>query len=195
MPLYTIHHYQPALDQRSQVKSHCHIHTVGSEITDEFSLSIWCTIHRLLPSTHPFSFTHSLQIHLQTSLITASKCISRLSRLWAVSLHNHGFQVHLQTRSIAASKWISKLAQLWPTSACRNPLRYNPELYLQGQLITVSNYISKYAQLPHPSASLNSLCHSLGVYPWVHSILIFRPTSICSQVLFAGSPDIPCVNW
>jgi len=95
------------------------------------------------PNTPPISLHQGLQVHLQTRSITASKCISKLARLWPTislehvlyvrtimalkciykvtwlqppSSHNHGLQVHLQTRLITACKCVSKLAQSQPPS-------------------------------------------------------------------------------
>jgi len=60
-------------------------------------------------SASPNSLEHGLQLHLQTHLITASKCISP-------NLLNHSLQLYLQIRSITTSKWISKLAPSRPRS-------------------------------------------------------------------------------
>jgi len=171
------------------------------------------------PSVSPNSLDYGLQVHLQTGSITASKlarswppsaypqtrsitafkCISKLARLQPSSSHDHGLQVDLQPRSITASEF----ARSWP-----------PSTYLQTRSITASKCISKLARLQPPSSHdhglqvhlhtrlitaskcISKLARSQpGVYLWVHSIVIFRRTSNCSQAPPAASPDIPCVDW
>jgi hypothetical protein len=46
-------------------------------------------------------------VHLQTHLIAAFNCISKLARLRPPSSHNHGLQAHLQMLSNTASKYIN----------------------------------------------------------------------------------------
>jgi hypothetical protein len=99
------------------------------------------------PSTHPISINHGLQVHLQTRLITASKCISEL--------HDRGLQMHLQTRSIvaskcisefnltSASKCISKLARLRPPSVSQSSLNHGLPVHLQTPSRTASKCISE----------------------------------------------------
>jgi len=128
MPPYTIDCHRPACHESSKVKSTCHMPTFASQLTDDLSLSTWCTIHRPRPSTRPISLDHrlrsvsppsleyGLQVHLQSCSISASQCISKLARLRPSCSHDHGLQVHLQTRSIVASNCISKLTRLRPTS-------------------------------------------------------------------------------
>jgi hypothetical protein len=122
--------------------------------------------------------------------LTASQYSSKLARLRHPSSHDHDLKVHLHTRSITASKFISKLARSRPRSASPNSLNRG----LQSRSITASNCISKLARSRPPSASPNSLDHGPGMYPCVHSIVIFRRTSNCSQAPPAASPDIPCVD-
>jgi len=62
------------------------------------------------PSPSLSSLERSLQLHLQTRSITASKCISEFTR-------SLGLQVHLQTRWIAASKCISEFTRSQSPSA------------------------------------------------------------------------------
>jgi len=92
---------------------------------------------------------------------------------------HHGVQLFLQTRTIMVCKFV----QSWPPSASPNSLDYGRQVH-----------ISKPARSWPPSGSSTSLNHGLGVYLWVHSIVIFRHTSNCSQALPAASPDIPCVD-
>jgi len=69
------------------------------------------------PCTPPISLDHGLQVHIQTSSITASKCISKLAQSQPPSVfpnsHDYGHQVYLQTHTITAFKCISKLARSW----------------------------------------------------------------------------------
>jgi len=81
---------------------------------------------------------HSLQVHLQTCSITASKCISKL--------HDLSLQMHLQTRSItaskcisefnliSASKYISELARSRTSSASLSSLDLSLQVHLLVEL-------------------------------------------------------------
>jgi len=89
------------------------------------------------PSASPNSLDYGLQVHHQTHLITAFKCISELTPFRPPGSHNHGLQVHLQTSSITASKWISKLAKLQPASVRPNWLDYGRRVHIQVHSITV----------------------------------------------------------
>jgi len=141
---------------------------------------------------------HGLQVHFQTSSITASRCI--------YELHDRGHQMHLQTHSIAAFKCISefnlilackcfsKLARLRPPSASLSSLDHGLTVHLQTRSITASKCISKLTSFGPPSPSPNSLDHGLRVYLWILSIVIFRGMSNCSQAPPAASPDIPRVD-
>ena len=127
--------------------------------------------------------TERLLVLIQSCLIMPSRCISTLA--WSrspsaspISL-DHGLQVDHQTRSITGCKF----AQSWTRNA-----------YLQHCMITASKCISKLAWLPPLSASPKSLNHGLGVYLWVHLIVIFKHTSNFSQAPTAASPDIACVD-
>ena len=113
--------------------------------------------NRLPPSTRPISLDHGLQMYLQTRSITASKCISKLTRsrppsvspdsldyglqvhLW---VHYLGVQVQLQTRSITASKCITELTRPRPPSASPNSLDPGLKVHLWVQSISVSKCIS-----------------------------------------------------
>jgi len=157
-------------------------HSHGYEVTNR-SIESRRAVHRPPPSTHQISLDHGLQVYLHTRSITASKCISKLARSRPPSASpnslDHGPQVYLQTRSITACKF----ARSWPPSA-----------YLHTRSITASKCISKLARLPPPSASPKSLDHGLGVYLWVHLIVIFRRTLNSCQAPPAASPDIACVD-
>jgi len=150
------------------------------------------------PRASPNSLDHSLQVHLHTRSITASKCISNYARLQppSASLNSldSGLGADLWVHLIMASKFISKYARLPPASASRNSHDYGLQEHLQTGSITASQCVSEYARSRPPSASLNSRNHGHRVYIWVHSIIIFRRTSTCSQGPPAASPDIPCVD-
>jgi len=148
-------------------------------------------MNRVSAAVVPRSWTYRLQIDrllvlLQSRLIMASKCISKLTRSRPLSAipHSldHGLQVHLQTLSIAASKCISKLTQSQPPSASPKSLDHGFQLHLQTRSIAASKCISKLAQSQPPSASSNSLNPGLRVYLWVHSIVIFRRTSNLGKI-------------
>jgi hypothetical protein len=106
-----------------------------------------------------------LEMHLQTrsiatskcmsefNLISASNCISKLTRLRPRSASlssrppspspnslDHGLQVHPPTRSISDSKCISKHARLRPP----NSVDHGLEVYLQTRSITILECISQF---------------------------------------------------
>jgi len=132
--------------------------------------------------------------HLACRPSTGSKYSSKVAWLRPPSSHNHGLQVHLQTRSIMASKCISKLARSRPPSASPNSLAYGLQVHLETRLITPSQCLCKYGRLLPTSASPNWLDHGVEVYLWVHSIVIFRHVSNCSQAPPTASPDSLCVD-
>jgi len=103
------------------------------------------------------------KVRLQPRLMTASKCISKLTRSQSRSASlfslDQVLQVYLQTSSITACKCISKLASLRTSSLHHHRL----EVHFQTHSMAVSKCISNYACLPPPSASLKSLDHGLGV--------------------------------
>jgi len=109
------------------------------------------------PSSPPILLDHSLQVHLETRLITASKCISKLARLRPPNPLNHCLEVHLQTRSTTASKCISNYAWLRPPSSHDHGL----QVHLQTRSITASKCIPQLARSQPPSVSLNS--HDSGL--------------------------------
>jgi len=81
------------------------------------------------PSASPNSVDHSLQVHLQTVSITATKCISKLARLRPPSSHDHGLQMHLWVHSILASKCISEFTRSRPPSAYLNSLDHGLQVH------------------------------------------------------------------
>jgi len=60
------------------------------------------------PSISLSTLDFDLHVQVQTRLIPASECISKLAPLGSPCLHDHDLQVHLQTHSITASKYIFK---------------------------------------------------------------------------------------
>jgi len=147
-------------------------------------------IDRLL-STPPMSLDHGLQVHPQTRLIRASKCISKLARSQPPSASPKSLDHGFQTCSIAASKCISKHTGAPPPSASPNSLNHVLQVHLQTRLIAASQCISTFAQSRPPSAFPNSLDHGLGVYPWVHLIVLFRRTSKLGKIV----SEIHIMRW
>jgi len=150
------------------------------------------------PSTPPISIEYGLLVHLQTLLITASKCISDFPDL--------GLQVHLQIRSITASKCISEvvargLPLLLQTrsitaSKCITEFHFTMafkcitellevglHMHLQTRLIMASKCISKLAWSWPRSASLSSTWARLQVHLWVTRS---RPPNASPNVLNLG---------
>jgi len=116
--------------------------------------------HSWPPRSPPNSHNHGLNVHLQTCLITSSKCISKLawSRPPSASPNSLDFslQVYVQTRSISASRCISNLARLHLPCSHDHGL----QLHLQTWLITASKCMSKLAWVQPP----NSLDHGVRVH-------------------------------
>jgi len=145
---YTIYRHQPSSpwELRGKVTlSHSH----SCELTNWWIVSqhparhLWtatkysCNLARWQPpSASPNPLDHDLQVHLQTSLITASK-------------------VHPETSSITASKYISKLTQLLPP--IHTVMASTPSAYLQTHLSRASKCMSNLAQSRPRSISLSSL--------------------------------------
>jgi hypothetical protein len=128
VPPYTIDRHQPAVHESSKVKSHGHIPRVARYLTDEQSHSTRCAVHQPPLGTRP----NSLDYGLQVCSITASKRISKHTRLWLPNSIEHGRQAYLQPRSIAAMK----LARSQPTSVSPNSIDYG----LQTPSITASKF-------------------------------------------------------
>jgi len=113
------------------------------------------------------------QVVIQSRLIMASKCISKLARSRPPSSHDLGLQVHLQTRSITACKF----TRSWPPSASPNSLDYS----LQVSTIMVSKWHnSKLAHSRPRSVSPNWLDYGLQVR-----------TSMASKCIFKLAPSRP----
>jgi hypothetical protein len=178
------------LHESSKVKSPCHIRTVASYLTDEKSPSTQSAIHRLPPSTRPNSLDYGLQVHLQTSSIAASKCISKVARsrppIASPILLDRGLQVHLQTRSSTASKCISKLARLQHPSSRDHGL----QVHLHTRLITASKCISKLARSRPSSVSLNSPDYGLQAHLQTRSITASECIYEFTRSSFSGAPRI-----
>jgi len=109
-------------------------------------------------------------VHLQTRSITASKCISRLARLWPASVSPNLLNYTLQVRMSMASKCISKLARSWPPSASLSSLNLSIQVHIQTRSITAFKCISEFTRSTSPSASLSSLNLSLQVHIQTRSI-------------------------
>ena len=155
------------------------LHSHGCELTNwwiEHQYQAWhpLTAFKLArlwpPRASPNLLDYSLQVHLSYAIL-ASKCISILARSRPPGASPYLLDHRLQVRMIMASKFVSEL----------------PDFGLQVHLQTLSITASKYA-------SLCSHDNNLQAYLWGHSIIIFWPTSNCSQAPPAAGPDIPCVN-
>jgi len=131
---------------------------------------------------------YSLQVYLQTLSISATQCISQLSRWQPPSLHNHDLQVHLQTCLIPASKCFSKLTQLPPPSVPLISHHYG----LQVRTIIASKCISKLSGSRPPNASLSSLDLSVHVHLQIHLITATKHIFNKRLVLYgeAGVNDV-----
>jgi len=135
------------------------------------------------PSTTPISLDHSLQVHLETRLVTGSECIFKLDRSRPPSVSPDSLDMackfarswppssYLQTRWITASKCISILAWLRPAG-----------LHDHGLQV----HISKLAQSRPPSVSPDSLNHCL----LIRSIM----ASKCISKLARSRPPRKCIS-
>jgi len=184
MPPSTIDCDQPALHENSSnIKSPRHIPSVASYCN-------WLMYRVSAPGSPPID---PLQVLLQSCLIMASKCISKLAPSRPPNSHDYSLQVHLQTRSITACKciskltrlwtssaslsllnpglWVlSKLARLWPPSASPCLLNLGFQVHLQIRSIRASNCISEFTQSRPPRASPNLLDNSLQLHLRGHFI-------------------------
>jgi hypothetical protein len=98
-------------------------------------------------------------VHHQTRSITASQCISKLTRLQPPRSHDHGIQVHLQTCSITASKCIFKLARLQPPTSHN----HGRQVHLQPYSITASpEYILNDGQCMYRNPRLTVVDRVMG---------------------------------
>jgi len=209
---YSIHRVQHTLstaytqDWLPSLQSHDY------ELTTECSFSFWrASLQDQPPSASSqselkrnvtFSHSHGCVLtnwwkeyqHLARRPSTVSKYMSKLARLQPPSLHNHGLQVRLHSRSIRASEFISKFTWTRPSNLLDYSLQVRMIMACQVHLQTRSITASKFPRSWPPNASPNLLNQGLQVNIWVHSIVIFRRPSNCSQALPAASPDIPCVD-
>ena len=138
-----------------------------------------------LPHSHGCQLTNRWieSQHPAHCLSTATKYSSNHVRSWPPSVSPNLLDYSLQVCMIMASKCIS------PSS-----LNHGLQVHLHPRTITASKCISKLTQLCSRNVSANFLNHSLAVYLWVHSVVIFRRTLNCSQALPAASRDLPCVD-
>jgi len=124
-----------------------------------------------------------VQVLPQSRSITASECISKLTRpqppsAWPTSL-DYSLPVHLSVHTIWVSNWISKLAQLGPPGASLSSLDLGFQLHLQTRSLMASKCISKLGRLRIPSASPSSLNLRLQLPP--------QPRSITASKFITGS--------
>jgi len=184
------------------VMSPCHIPTVGSYLTDDWSLSSWHAMHQPHSSTHPISLNQVLLVHIQICSIVAFKCISKLTELQLPSaspnLLDHGNQVYLQSSSITACTFaLSRISSTSPhlldygiqvdtimTSMFSSilPRLHHPSAYLQTRPMTASLRISQSAQSRSPSVSPSSLDHTFQLYVQLCSITASRCKSKHAQL-------------
>jgi len=84
------------------------LHTPSaSPYSVDHGLQVHLQTHSITPQSVSLnSLDYDLQVHLRTYLNTASKCISKLTRLQPPSSHDHGLQVNIQIALITASKQI-----------------------------------------------------------------------------------------
>jgi len=202
MTPYTIDCHQPVLHENPMAMSPCHIPTVGSYLTDDWSLSSWHAMHQPHSSTHPISLNQVLLVHIQTCSIVAFKCISKLTELQLPSaspnLLDHGNQVYLESSSITACTFaLSRISSTSPHlldygiqvdrimtsmfSSILLRLRH-PSAYLQTCPMTASVWISKSAQSQSPSGSPSSLDHTFPVYVQLCSIIASRCNSTLAHL-------------
>jgi len=166
--------------------------------------------------------TYHLYVYIETYLITATKCISKVSLPWPARVESYSLYCALLVRTVVSSKCISKLifsqspnlhhhslqvstiiaskvniaklAQSWPPSASLNSLDYGLQVYFQ----TCSIRSSKTAQAWHPTVAWNTPDHGPdhgpGMHLIVHWIVIVRYTSNSSPTPPEARPDIRCVD-
>jgi len=172
----------------------------------------------LPPTDSPNSLDHGLQVHLSVTWSWPPNALpDSLDHGFQVHLWvqlDPNLQVHYQSRSMTASncifefnlilpsKYISefnsitacKFARSWHLGAPPNLLDHGLQVHPWVHLIKASQCISKLTGSRPPSASLCSHNNRLLVYIWVHSIVIFRRTTNCSEALPAAIPYIQCVD-
>ena len=113
------------------------------------------------PSTPPILLDHSLlQVHLQTSSITALECVSDFtpsrSPIASPKPLDHGLKVHLWVHSTPASNCISKLPRSRPHSTFLGSLDLGLQVHLQTHSMTATKCISDLDRSRSPSISLRS---------------------------------------
>ena len=129
------------------------------------------------PSTSPISLDHSLEVHVQTGSVIASKCISEFTQSQHLSttpiLLNHGLKAHQWATSIPISNCIIKFARWWRQSASLSsidlglqvhllcPHDLSLQVHLETRSITASLCIINHDWSQCRSSSLSS--HDLGL--------------------------------
>jgi len=140
VPPFQIDRHQPALHERSNIKSPCHIPPVASQLTDEWSQAPRHAVHRLPQSTWLIWINHSLQVHLETHSITTSRCMSKhtLSRPQSASPMSldHSLQLYLWTHTITTCKFPRSL----PPHTSPHFLEHSLQLSLYTCTIMASKY-------------------------------------------------------
>jgi len=106
------------------------------------------------PSTPPISLDHALQVHHQTGLITACRCISNLAWLRPQSSHLHGLQFH-----------ISIPARLRPSTSSPNSHDHGLQVYLQICSIAAPKFARSRPLISHN--------RSPAMHPLVYSITLW----------------------
>jgi hypothetical protein len=153
VPPYRIDCHQPTCHASSKAKSPCHIPTVVSVITDEWSLRTRRDVLQLPCCTRP----HLLNYCFQTGSISASNLArSQRPSVFCYSL-DYSLQLHIPTRFIQATKCLSKLAPARPPIASPNSLDHSLQVELQACPIMASMF----AQLRPPCAPPGSVVHGL----------------------------------
>jgi len=131
MSPYMIHHYQPAPHESFNVKSSCHIRTVGS-----YCITLMNSV--VAPHMQPIN---CVQVVFWFQWIMVWMCRSMLARLqpWSASQSSldHRSELFLQTCLIVESKCISKLAHLPLQSACPNSLNHSLQVHLWVHSIVI----------------------------------------------------------
>jgi hypothetical protein len=117
----------------------------------------WC-VTKIAREQSPISHNQGLPVHLRTSSITASKCIS------------NSLDYSLPVRMIMASKYISRLTRLCFLGESQYSEDYGVKVYLQILSIIASKCISTLAQSLSRSASLSLFNNTLQVSVQMHSI-------------------------
>ena len=138
------------LQTRSITTSTCISRLAGLPPASSHDYHLQVHIFKLARSQPPSVSPDTLDYSLQGRMIMASKCISKLARLWPVSSLDHGLLVH-----------ISELAWSRPPSVCPHTLDYRLHVHVRIRLITAPEYISQFTQSSFSGATRIALMHRL----------------------------------